>query len=46
MLFNNIIDLNLQEIIAFYDLIDKNLFDHSIKASMILGEYNQYDDIS
>ena len=30
MLFNNVIDLNIKEIIPFYDEIDKSVFDHKM----------------
>ncbi|KAM3146096.1 hypothetical protein pb186bvf_001753 [Paramecium bursaria] len=46
ILFNNIIDLNLKEIIALYDQIDRKLFDHQQGKQMILAERNQFDDVS
>ncbi|KAM3146105.1 hypothetical protein pb186bvf_001762 [Paramecium bursaria] len=46
ILFNNIIDLNLKEIIALYDQIDRKLFDHQFLDKMICAERSEFDDVA
>ncbi|KAM3146103.1 hypothetical protein pb186bvf_001760 [Paramecium bursaria] len=46
ILFNNIIDLNLKDIIALYEKIDMELFSHKFNVKILYAERNKFEDVS